>query len=288
MITKIINIPILAKGLRMKVTSLKAMAAVVFFLAQFSAQLLAAGATPMPQATPKPQTTPMPQVSPTPTIAPTTGPTCNPKTIEPSCNCQTAENAYRAVADVINGNIMVLNGTKAQLSAQWQQLDQVERELVHAGDNFEIQMVSRCTIAALEAVAVGKAFTTLKAACATGSWAAQCAIAGVSTKEVMQYLAKSEAIQAAAITIFTQSANIIAKQNTSSTPGWMKVIPIVGSACNAYDYSNKIFTAPEAIAEIGRQKAAISRLKAQIDGLIAQQQQALRDAAAERDRKCGR
>ena len=191
------------------------------------------------------------------------------------------------MASVINANIMALQTIDQQLSAQWRELDAAEHELVHAGDSFEIQMVARCTVAALEAVAVAKTVTAVRALCTEGVFVAQCAAVGLTTKEITQYVVKTTAVRSAAIAVTTQSAAIIAKSRIGTSPGWTRPIPIVGSVCDAYNYSNRVFTAPQLIAELGNQKAAIQRLKGQIAALIREQQAKLKAADDERKGKCG-
>jgi hypothetical protein len=153
--------------------------------------------------------------------------------MQPQCNCQTATSAFNEVTGVINANISALNAYRAELSAKIAQLNAAEQALLGMANSFEIQMVGRCTIGALEAVAVGKAVTSLRAVCATGSFAAQCVAAGFTTKEVVSYVARQEAVRQAVIAVATETAAITAKVSTNETPGWTQYIPIVGSVCSA-------------------------------------------------------
>jgi len=228
---------------------------------------------------------------PAPTPPAPSGPTCGPAQVaamQPSCECTSAEEAYRAVASVIQMNIMQLGTLDATLSSQLAELDAAQQELVHAGDNFEIQIVGQCATAALEAATVAKSITALRAACAEGAFLVQCKVVGLTTKEILQYVAKTEALQNSVITVARQTAVIVAKAKLNEPTGWTRYIPLVGSVCHAYNYSNRVFTAPDLLAELESQKDNVRSMRNQIRALINAEQSKLAAAAAERDLKCGR
>ncbi len=184
--------------------------------------------------------------------------------------CQKQEDrAYLlGVLAALRQNRAELMGFKSILSGRFAELTAAEQKLLGVTDNFTLKLAGTCTVAALEAVAVGKLLGTAKGACSAGTFAYQCSRVGFTSKEITTYVARNKEVQAAVAAIALQSAAVTAKSSTPGSTGVVSYIPIVGQVCKAYNWGNQIFTAPDVIAEIGRSKAQIMREQGKVDALI--------------------
>ncbi len=195
-------------------------------------------------------------------------PTCDFAAATASCQ-KKEERAYlQAVLQALQQNRAELVGFKAILSGRFAELDAAEKRLLGVTDHFTLKLAGTCTVAALEAVAVGKLLGTAKGACSVGGFAYECSRVGFTTKEITTYVARNKEVQAAVAAIALQSAAVTAKSNTPGSAGVVSYIPIVGQICKAYDWGTQIFSAPDLIAEIGRSKAQIMREQGKVDALI--------------------
>lgn len=195
-------------------------------------------------------------------------PTCDVVAATSFCQKQEDRAYLLDVLAALQRNRAELMGFKSILSGKYAELDAAEKKLLGVTDNFTLKLAGTCTVAALEAMAVGKLLGTAKGACSAGTFAYQCSRVGFTSKEITTYLARNKEVQGAVAAIALQTAAVTAKSNTPGSSGVVSYIPIVGQVCKAYNWGTQIFTAPDVIAEIGRSKAQIMREQGKVDALI--------------------
>ncbi|MFL2937426.1 MAG: hypothetical protein ACJZ7Z_12050 [Myxococcota bacterium] len=194
---------------------------------------------------------------------------------EPDCACASAEELEKLIAvheaniNTIAFSITALKQTSAGLTAA---MNGVSSRV----ENFEYEIGGRCLLAGIEGYGVGKLLTTYRAACGHVGFAAQCKAAGFTNKEIAKYLVTKKSIEKATEGLIITSLTLIAKHGL---PGeqkpWYYNIPLVGGWCGAYSASKAVFTAPQVLDELGRNRARVTREIIKLNRMLREEQEAI-------------
>ena len=175
------------------------------------------------------------------------------------CECESKREAHAFVIKTLNENHKELKALMDVLGESMNQLNAAERDLLGASDYYAAKILGQCTVAGLEAAALGKSIHVGKAACAEGVFGAQCIAAGFTVKEVTKYMATNKAVRAGVFELVKGSLEIAAEVAGDDDPGVVKVIPLLNRWCESFDWSTKVFGARDMIRLIGNQKIEVMK-----------------------------
>ena len=175
------------------------------------------------------------------------------------CECESKREAHAFVIKTLNENHRELKRLMDMLGESLHQLNDAERELLGASDYYVAKILGECTVAGLEAAALGKSIQVGKAACAEGVFGAQCLAAGFTVKEVTKYLATNKAVRAGVFELVKGSLEIAVEVAGEDDPRFVKVVPVLNRWCKSFDWSKKIFGAPDMIRLIGNQRIEVMK-----------------------------
>jgi len=192
------------------------------------------------------------------------------------CECHETKQELELEIAELDGQIAALGQAMDWLDAKQQEIEAAMNSLLEEFDNFEVKIVGRCVLAGVEAAAVANlALKSLKPVCVEVGFAAECISVGLKSKEVVQYLWKNRQVSNAILAFGTETATVIAKTQVGDD-GWVKYVPILGSWCEAYDWSSKLVNAPEMIEMLGDQKLEALKLKLQFKQLKTEKETELK------------
>lgn len=198
----------------------------------------------------------------------------------PMCDCEEQKEELEKEIEALEEQIEALDDAMDWMDDKVKEINAAQDALLGEFDNFEVKIAGRCFLAGVEALAVGKLVKALRPACVEVGFAAECLSVGLNTKEVIKYLWKNKDVSNAIFSFGTETATIIAKTQTGDQ-GLIKYIPIIGGWCEAYDWSDKLFNAPELIEMLGDQITEANALKLQLKTLKDDKTNALEEKQAQ-------